>query len=293
MTGPARGVMISVSSILILAGIVIASGLSGCGKDPKAEQEQGGASVFSSSKDRVLLAVTNTYLEAAVRDIMSERFLVVSLAGPGMCPGHFDLSPGQVEQLGRAGMLFRFDFQAGLDEGLSGVRSRGLKIQPIQAGEGMSCPSVYEKVCVQVCEALEAQYPEYSQHFNARLVTVRRRLAGLDKYAGNFSGITAVCSNRQDAFAKWLGLEVCEVFGPVDEAGPRDIERCIQSGVEHNVQVVIANAQQGTSLAQKLAERLGVGLAVFNNFPVIQEDGESFDRMVEANAAALVSGIAP
>jgi len=47
----------------------------------------------------VEIAVSNSYLGSVVAELCGDDTDVLCLAPPGMCPGHFDISPLQVEQV--------------------------------------------------------------------------------------------------------------------------------------------------------------------------------------------------
>ena len=57
------------------------------------------------------IAVANSYLKAVIEDLCGNQQQILSLVPPGMCPGHFDISPSQVNQLCNCKVLFVFDFQ--------------------------------------------------------------------------------------------------------------------------------------------------------------------------------------
>ena len=44
-------------------------------------------------ESRAEVAVTNSYLGCAVRELCGDDTEVLCLVPPGMCPGHFDISP--------------------------------------------------------------------------------------------------------------------------------------------------------------------------------------------------------
>ncbi|MEN6334284.1 MAG: hypothetical protein ABFE01_08480, partial [Phycisphaerales bacterium] len=106
------------------------------------------------------IAVTNSYLECAVRDLCGEDAAILCLAPPGMCPGHFDISPAQVRQLKGCRLLLRFDFQQGIEQRLERMRQGGLDIQPVQVMEGLCVPDTYIAVCRRVCQVLSKTYPQ-------------------------------------------------------------------------------------------------------------------------------------
>jgi len=74
------------------------------------------------------VAVTNSMFECAVVDLAGDDAAIMRLAEPGMCPGHFDMRPSQVESLRGCRVLLRLDFQQSLDGKLVGVSGGGLRI---------------------------------------------------------------------------------------------------------------------------------------------------------------------
>ena len=107
-----------------------------------------------------VLAVTNSYLECAVRDLWGRDVAILCLAPPGMCPGHFDISPAQVRQLKNCTLLLRFDFQRGIEDRLARLREQGLDVQQVQPAGGLCVPETYAAVCRQVCQVLSQAHPD-------------------------------------------------------------------------------------------------------------------------------------
>lgn len=99
-------------------------------------------------------------------------------------------------------------------------------------------------------------------------------------------GTTVLASGRQKAFCEFLGMSVAEVFPASDTVSPGELSRAIESSRNANTTLVIANAPEGTRLADSLAKRLNVPMVVFENFPA-QADAEGFDRMVRTNLQRL------
>jgi len=72
------------------------------------------------------VAASNSMLECAARDLLGGSETILRLAEPGMCPGHYDIRPGQVAALHGCRVLLRLDFQKSLDRKLAGIE--GLRI---------------------------------------------------------------------------------------------------------------------------------------------------------------------
>lgn len=244
------------------------------------------------------IAVTNSYLECAVRDLWGQDAAILCLAPPGMCPGHFDISPAQVRQLKGCKLLLRFDFQQGVEQRLDRMRQGGLGIQPVLGPGGLCVPDSYLMVCRQICRILSHTYPERAGSFQARLSAVEERLAKLAaelREAVADSGIVTAAvltSNHQAPFTRWLGLDPVATFVGSDTETVASIDHCLKKAAGREIRFVIANRQEGTALAQALAERLQTRAVVFSNFPQACQGQTGFDQLVQDNVRLLCEAVA-
>ena len=250
-----------------------------------------------SGEDAYEIAVTNSYLEGAVRDLCGEDVRILCLAPPGMCPGHFDLSPAQVRQLQHCRMLLLFDFQRQVQQRLTRLEENGLKVQLISTPLGLCLPDTYMATCSRVCQALSRVYPEKAREFQERLSVMEGRL---QKLAGELHSTVAdsgaasskaLVSNHQALFAEWLGLEPVATFVGSDVETAANIDHCIRQAAGQDVRFVIANRQEGTALAEALADRLQARAVVFSNFPLTTEGIAGFDQLLRENVQRLVEAV--
>jgi zinc transport system substrate-binding protein len=239
------------------------------------------------------VAVTSSYLEAAVRDLLGADTPVLRLSEPGSCPGHFDLRPSQAGALRGCVLLLRFDFQKGLDARLAGGAGRRSRVAAVRVPGGMAQPTSYAAACRQTAEALVAAGLLGRDRAGARLAAITRRLAALAEEAqraaraAGWRDTPVLASTHQRDFCAWLGLRVVGVFRGADTASIREIETAIRRGREAGARWVIANRPEGRRTADALAERLGARVVVFENFPTPGPAGLSFDALVRANLRAL------
>jgi ABC-type Zn uptake system ZnuABC Zn-binding protein ZnuA len=244
------------------------------------------------------IAVTNSYLECVVKDLCGPDMRVLCLAPPGMCPGHFDISPAQVRQLRNCRVLLLFDFQQQVEQKLARLRENGLKTQLIRAPSGLCVPDTYMATCKEVCRALSSEYPEKASQFAERLSVADKRLERLAaELQGSVigSGIVSarvLTSNHQAEFAQWLGLKPVATFIGSDLETVANIDHCLQKAAGQDIRLVIANQQEGTALAEALAERLGARVVVFSNFPQACEGVGGFDRLLRDNVRLVLEAVA-
>ena len=220
---------------------------------------------------------------------------VLCLAPPGMCPGHFDLSPGQVRQLADCHLLFRADFQHRIEESLTRMKENGLKVISIPSLAGMCIPDNYLGTCRDVADAL-CKYDNgtWAALCQSRLVLVEQRLARLSKQItaavdeAQLRSAPVLASDHQADFARWLGLDVVATFVGSDIETAANLQQSLEKARRGNVRLVIANRQEGTELAHALADTLDGRLVVLSNFPEMQPYRDNFDALVMSNVRALL-----
>jgi zinc transport system substrate-binding protein len=240
------------------------------------------------------IAASNSYLEAAVLDVLGADEPMLRLAEPGMCPGHFDLRPSQVNGLRQCRLLLRFDFQESLDAKLGNVADGGLRICAVHIEGGLCEPSSYLDACRQIADALAAIGRIDRATADQRLDGIAQRLEARTQWCRNetakagWAGRPVVCSGHQEAFCKWLGLKVAATFTGADSALIGQIEEAIRAGESAGVGAVIANVPEGRRMADALGQRLNARVVVFGNFPTMSADGPAFDALLTSNVQALV-----
>ncbi len=244
----------------------------------------------------MLVAATNSYLEAAAGDILGSTAAVFRLAEPGTCPGHFDIRPSQIEALRRCRLLLRLEFQASIDQRLARLREQGLGTAVIRIPGGLCEPDSYLAACRQVAEALveaglvdrataDDRLRAAGSRVQAQAARCRERIE-----AEGWHGRPVICSLHQEAFCRWLGLEVAGTFSGADTASIGQVEQAIRAGESLSVAAVIANRPEGRKVADVLSRRLNAPVAVFGNFPEFRDGGHPpFDALLVANVEALLA----
>ncbi len=237
------------------------------------------------------MVVTNSYLACAVKDVAGPDCQVLCLAPPGLCPGHFDMTPAQVEHLRKAKQVFLFDFQAAFERSLTALGDPKPAVTAVHTDAGLCVPQTYMQVCEQICETLCEMDPNQADLYRQNLLAVNTRINRLSEdlqtRAQAWTQVPVITSVHQEAFATWLGCRVVATFSGSDMETVGGINRCLDAAKDAQVQAIVANLQEGTDLATALGKRLDVSVVVFSNFPA-----RDFDSLLKANVAALQTGTA-
>jgi zinc transport system substrate-binding protein len=241
-------------------------------------------------------AVANSYLDAVVKDLCGNEKQILTLAPPGMCPGHFDISPSQVYQLHNCKILFIFDFQKNIESVIPRTKESMLKVCQITPSPGLCIPQTYLSIAKQVATALSEENPSQKTYYELRLAEIEKRLEKLSKELAErieqlgLRDTDVIVSEHQAEFAKWLGLNVIGSFVSSDAETPKNINQLLQKAGRHSIRFIIANKQEGSNLAVALAEHLKAIVVVFSNFPESSDGNNNypeFDMLLQENAQAL------
>jgi zinc transport system substrate-binding protein len=239
------------------------------------------------------VAVSSPYLEVAIREMLGRDVRMVRLAGPTMCPGHFDMRPSLIRDLANCPLLVRFDFQAALDEKIGRGSNNRRQVVSVHVPSGLCVPESYLTACRQIADHFVAAGSLTRPQADERLERLGVRMAHLKK--GVVPSVDQVklrdapvlASKHQADFCRWLGLRVVADISASDTTGVSEIEKAIKNGQTAGVRLIVANEPEGRQSADALADRLHAQVVVFANFPA--PDVElPFDAMVRHNVAALI-----
>jgi zinc transport system substrate-binding protein len=265
----------------------------GCG-----ETREGAETASGASTEEATVAVSSPYLEAAVRELLGRDVRLARLAGPTMCPGHFDMRPSQLRDLAHCSLLVRFDFQSSLDEKLKRGNDGQRRVVAVRVPGGLCVPETYLAACQQVAEHLVSAETLTHRQAEERLGRLRSRLDALRREVAKkvddaeLRGIPVLASRHQADFCRWLGLRVVGEISAGDAAGISDIEKSIKDGQSAGVRLIVANEPEGRQSADALADRFRAKVVVFANFPSLDLE-LPFDAMVRGNVATILDAAKP
>ena len=165
-----------------------------------------------------------------------------------------------------------------------------LKTFLIHSQPGMCIPQVYLDTCEEICNVLSTELPDKKDYFEQNLNLVREQMEKLSDELqtkineAGLSSVQVLASGHQSEFANWLGLETIAQFSGSDSETPNNIQNCLNAAKQNNVKFIIANKQEGTYLADSLADRLDIKTIIFSNFP----DKTGFDGLVRQNVNTII-----
>ena len=213
---------------------------------------------------------TTTLIESAVRAIGQDQVSTTTIVPFGMCPGHFDISPGEVRRIKGSNLFIAHGFERFLQDLVNGDDD-AIPLVRVGVHENWMIPGVHIEAVERIadilsshCPASAAFFQKNAAHYRADIRREEGRLLGKVAYLRE---TPVICSEMNASFIGWLGFSVVSTF-PRDEdisvKGLRDIVIAAKRGGVH---CVFDNLQSSGRVGKTLASELGVPLVMLSNFP--------------------------
>ena len=278
---------IFIAAILIMS-LVIVPVLAGC-----AEEET----------DRLEAVTTTSLIAQIVERVGGELVDVVNIIPPSQCPGHFDVSPGDIKKLANAKLFLLHGWQGEMfsEELIASADNPDLTTVKIDVAVGDNdnwmTPEVQQAAVDKIAYALSqvdgensAAYQkaaaEYNGEVEAKGAEIEARLAEED-----LAGINVMCSNQLTGLVQWMGLNIIAIYGRPDSLTPEVVKELVDTGREENVTLIIDNLQSGQDAGAGLAEELGCKRIIFTNFPGGFDNTETWEKALDYDANLVLQTI--
>lgn len=211
---------------------------------------------------------TTSLLESITRAIGDTAVDVQTIVPYGMCPGHFDLTPGEAERLRGADIVLYHGFERFIDKiPPSGKR----EIFKIHTDDNCMIPRYHRKAAAAVRDILVQQVPakqsgfikntdDYLQAIKIAEETIRKRMSP-------FRNTPVVCAAMNSSLVDWYGLKVAAEYGRDEDISVKALHGIIKNARTEKTAMVIGNRQSSGKTGQTIADELGVPFVVLSNFP--------------------------
>ena len=277
-----------VLSILIL--VLAASFLTGC-----TDEESTGS--------QLKVVASTSLITQIVERIGGDKVSVVNIIPPGQCPGHFDVKPGDIQQLVDADLFLLHGWQGEMfsEDLIATANNDELLVIKVNAvvgeNENWLSPEVQslavDNIMTALCQAdsanaaaYQSAAADYKAIIDTKGAEVLARLAAIDP--GN---ISVLCSDQQMGFLDWAGFNIVGVFGRPDTLTPQVVKDLVDLGREQNVAIVIDNMQSGQDAGAGVAEELDCARVILSNFPGGYVNTSTWEETVDYNVDLLIAAV--
>ncbi|MGI9862483.1 metal ABC transporter substrate-binding protein [Moorella naiadis] len=238
-----------------------------------------------------------TLLMTAVQEVGGDRVEVKNIIPPGICPGHFDIKPSDVAMLGQARVFLMHDWQGQLftKELVASAKNPGLEVVSVAIKGNWMAPPVWQEALRNVAGILGEKDPGNKDYYQTnaqkavdQTAKVAREMQGRLQAAGA-GKVTVLCSNQQEGFVRWAGLQVAGTYGRPEELTPQRVRELVDKGRQAGVKLIIDNLQSGPEAGAGIAKELGVRRVTLSNFPGGLPGTDKWEQAVQKNVELLLA----
>ena len=243
----------------------------------------------------------NSLIADVTQDLADGKLEVRNLIPPGMCPGHYDVKPSDVERLANSKALLIHNWQENM-KNITGLVEAAdnpeLIIKVIDVPDTPMVPGVQAQAIDKIAQALSEIDPENSTYYRQRgelrkqaVLTKGEEIQSRLKEA-KVSEAKVICSDMQAGFVDWAGFNIVATNGRPEELSVAEVEQLVTEAKQAGVALVIDNLQSGaTGSSEAIALDIGAIQVTISNFPGGFEDTETWEKTVDKNVDLLLEAL--
>ncbi len=236
-----------------------------------------------------------------IQDVAGDKLETHTLIPPGMCPGHYDVKPSDVETLANSRVLIIHNWQQNM-KNITGLVEAAdnpdLVIKVIDVPDMPMVPQIQAETTDKIARALGEIDPENSAYYQEKAAErTQAILAKGEEVKGklqdaNVSGVKVLCVEYQAGFAEWAGFDVVATYGRPEDLSVADVETLVVEAKEAGVALVIDNLQSGaTATSAAMAQDIEAIQVTISNFPGGFENTETWEKAIDKNVDLLLEAL--
>ncbi|HOV32135.1 MAG TPA: zinc ABC transporter substrate-binding protein [Candidatus Hydrogenedens sp.] len=248
-----------------------------------------------------IIVVGTSAIHSAIKNLTGKDTELAIVVPPDLCPGHFDLKPGDIEKFLNAKLIILHTWQKELPSIKSLIRGTNPpkeKVAYIQVEGNWFVPQNYIRGLEEIGKVLitaglltEEDYKkQFERRKNEILAFEQQTIQKVKKY--NPEDIHLISSTFQSDFVNWLGFKVVATFPRTDEFNLSSWGELLNKGKKEHVNIVVENLQNDEiEIVKKLSSELNAEPVILSSFPYTCPTCNSWEISVENNITTLLNAI--
>jgi zinc transport system substrate-binding protein len=236
-----------------------------------------------------------------IQDVADAKVETYTLIPPGVCPGHYDVKPSDIEALANSEALFIHDYQQyfeNINGAVEAADNPDLIIKVLNVTGNWMVPAVQAAAVDKIAEALGEIDPENAAYYDGQ--AVERAQAILTKGEevedtlsdAEVGNVTVICAEMQAGFINWAGFNITATFGRPEDLSPAQIADLIDTAQETGAALIIDNLQSGSAtLGAAIGEDVEAIPVTISNFPGGLENTETWEKAIDKNVDLLLAAL--
>jgi len=251
-----------------------------------------------------LKVVTSTALIAQIVERIGGNMVdVVNIIPPAQCPGHFDVSPNDIQKLADADLFLMHGWQGEkfTEELIASADNPDLTVVQINVSVGENTnwmtPEVQLAAVDKIVDTLTQEdnqnstaYKDLADDYKG-IITTKGNELETELAQKGLNSVNVMCNEQLNGFIQWTGLNIVAVYGRPDSLTPQVVKDLVDKGREEGVTLLIDNLQSGADAAKGIAEELGCVQITITNFPGGYDNTETWEKAIDYDVELILEAI--
>ena len=236
-----------------------------------------------------------------IEDLADDKVETHTLIPPGVCPGHYDIKPGDIVALANSKAFFIHSWQENY-ENVTGLieaaENPDLTVTVINVTGNWMVPAVQAEAVDNIAQALGEIDPENAAYYQGKAAERAQAILAKgedveDRLLGAGLGeVKVICADMQKGFVEWAGFDVVAIYGRPEDLSVADVEQLVTEAKDAGVALVIDNLQSGaTAASETMAQDIGAIQVTISNFPGGFENTETWEKAIDKNVDLLLEAL--
>jgi zinc transport system substrate-binding protein len=236
-----------------------------------------------------------------IQDVAGDKMETRTLIPPGVCPGHYDVKPSDIEALANSKALFIHDYQEyfeNITELIEAAENPDLTVTVINVTGNWMVPAVQAEAVDRIAQALGELDPENAAYYQQRAADREQAILAKGEEVetrlteAGVEGVKVLCADMQQGFINWAGFNITATYGRPEDLSPADVDQLITEANQAGVVLIIDNLQSGSATLGAAIEQDVEAIPVtISNFPGGLENTETWEKAIDKNVDLLLEAL--
>ena len=243
----------------------------------------------------------SSFIANIIGEVADNEVETRALIPPGVCPGHYDVKPSDIEALANSRALIIHNYQQSYQNILGAVEAADnsdLIIRVINMTGNWMVPSVQAEGVGTIAQALGEIYPENADYYQENATERGQTILAYGEAVedrlqdAEVEGVKVICAEMQAGFVTWAGFDIVATFGRPEDLTPTQVADLIDEAQGAGAALIIDNLQSGsTTLGASLEQDVAAIPVTISNFPGGLENTETWEKAIDKNVDLLLAAL--
>jgi zinc transport system substrate-binding protein len=243
----------------------------------------------------------SSFIANIIGEVADNEVEARALIPPGVCPGHYDVKPSDIEALANSKALIIHNYQQNYQNILGAIdaaQNADLAIRVINMTGNWMVPSVQAEGVGKIAQVLGEIYPENADYYQENATEREQAILAYGAAVedrlqdAEVNGVKVICAEMQAGFVSWAGFDIVATFGRPEDLTPAQVADLIDEAQGAGAALIIDNLQSGsTTLGASLEQDVAAIPVTISNFPGGLENTETWEKAIDKNVDLLLAAL--